>query len=79
MIYIAFRMASVHLKNYFELIAFYLSNYGCYYFLSPLLMLNTKTLKHREQLVRTEAKIEGNLSCELVNHKSKTENFWEFC
>ena len=28
MIYIAFRMAAVHLKNYFELIAFYLSNYG---------------------------------------------------
>ena len=36
-------------------------------------------LKHREQLVRTEAKIEGNLSRELVNRESKTENFREFC
>ena len=42
-------------------------------------MPNTLTLKHREQLVRTEAKLEGNLPRELVNRERKTENFREFC
>ena len=48
MIYIAFRMAAVHLKNYFKLIAFYLSNYDCYYCLS-FAAINAKYINFETQ------------------------------
>jgi len=54
-------MAAVDLKNYFEFIAFYPSNRGFNYFLSPLKAKEINFETHRTfDTEFTEAKLEGN-------------------